>query len=81
MAPIPGTGEFRPLRAGIAAARRQGAKEDRTPRFPVPSCDSPTFLWPRLPSVARLKRGGRSAARSVLGFPQTFKEGVCRFCA
>ena len=26
MSPIPGTGEFRPRRAGIAAARRQGAK-------------------------------------------------------
>ena len=81
---------LRPRRAGklhAAACRdaplpRRGAKGDRTPRFPVPSCDSPTFLWPRLPSVARLKRGGRSAARSVLGFPQTFKEGMCRlFCA
>ena len=44
LTPFPGTGEFRPRRAGIAAARRQGAKGDRTPRFPVPSCDSPTFL-------------------------------------
>ena len=57
MAPIPGTGEFRPLRAGIAAARRQGAKEDRTPRFPVPSCDSPTFLWPLSGAFAAKKRG------------------------
>ena len=78
---------LRPRRAGKlhaaacrdAPLRRRGAKGDRTPRFPVPSCDSPTFLWPRLPSVARLKSGGRSAARSVLGFLQTFKEGVCRF--
>ena len=43
---IPVDGGFSPSEGErlFAATRRQGAKGDRTPRFPVPSCDSPTFL-------------------------------------
>ena len=50
---------------GIAASRRRGAKGDRTPRFPIPSCDSPTFLWP-LSVASRLKRGGRNENRPII---------------
>ena len=42
---------------GIAASRRRGAKGDRTPRFPIPSSDSPTFLWPLSAAFAAKKRG------------------------
>ena len=50
--PIPGDGGFSPSegeKMHAAACRDaplpgRGEKGDRTPRFPVPSCDSPTFL-------------------------------------
>ena len=51
------TGIFALGGRGIAASRRRGAKGDRTPRFPIPSCDSPTFLWPLSAAFAAKKRG------------------------
>ena len=66
-APLPGRGGCRRPAAGgdlhaaacgDAPLPGRGAKGDRTPRFPIPSCDSPTFLCAAQRSFAA-KRGTR----------------------
>ena len=60
-----GGGDAVPTAEGIAAARRRrrrcppaGAKGDRTPMVSCPLLTPLTFLWTRLPAVARLNARG-----------------------